>query len=72
MVPDHRLLLGTLRTKLKKYADTVNRPPQQYNVQKLMSREIQIEFNCAVRNRFEAIEGMSLYKKPGKKHAKTS
>ena len=35
---DHHLLLGTVRIKLKKYADTATRPQQQYNVQKLVKR----------------------------------
>ena len=55
---NHHILLGTLRIKLKKYADTANRPQQQYNVQTLKSREIKLEFNCAVRNRCEALEDM--------------
>ena len=58
MASDHRFLLGTLRIKLEKYADTANRP-QLYNVQKLKSREIKLEFNCAVRNRFETLEDMT-------------
>ena len=56
---DHHLPLGTVRIKLKKYVDTANRPQQQYNVHKLKSGEIKLEFNCAVRNRFEALEDMT-------------
>ena len=48
---DHHLLLGTVRRNLKKYAHSANRPQQHYNVHKLKSREIKLEFNCAVRNR---------------------
>ena len=55
---DH-LLQGTVRIKLKKYADSENRPQQQYNVHKLKSREIKLEFNCAVRIRFETLEDMT-------------
>ena len=56
MASDHHLLLGTVRIKLKKYADSANRPQQQYNAHKLKSKEMKLEFNCAVRNRFEAVE----------------
>ncbi|KAI0215143.1 hypothetical protein LSAT2_032815 [Lamellibrachia satsuma] len=56
---DHLLLLGTVRIKLKKYTDSTNRPQQQYNVYKLKSTEIKLKFNCAVRNRFEALEDMT-------------
>ena len=58
MESDH-LLQGTVRIKLKKYADSENRPQQQYNVHKLKSREIKLEFNCAVRIRFETLEDMT-------------
>ena len=37
---NHHLLL---RIKLKKYADTANRPQQQYNVHMLKSREIKLK-----------------------------
>ena len=53
------LLTNWLRIELKKYADSANRPQKQYNVYKLKSREIKLEFNCAVRNRFEALEDMT-------------
>ena len=59
MASDHYLLLGTVRIKLKKCADSANGPQQQYNVHKLKSREIKLVFNCAVRNRFEAVEDMT-------------
>ena len=56
---DHHLLLGTVRIKLKKQADSANTPQQQYNVHQLKSRKIKLEFNCAVRKRFEALEDMT-------------
>ena len=58
MASDHHLLLGTVRIKLKEYTDSGNKPQQQYNVHKLKSREIKLKFNCAVRNRFEAVEDL--------------
>ena len=79
---DHHLLLGTVRIKLKKYADTTNRQIDNNSTifTKLKSREIKHEFNCAVRSRFEALEDITEdsidigphYKKPGKKRAMKS
>ena len=59
MASDHHLLLGNVRIKLKKYVDSANRLQQQYNVHKLKSREIKLQFNRAVRNKVEALEDMT-------------
>ena len=49
-------LIGTLRIKLKKYAEAENRPQQLYNVKRPKSREIKLDDSCAVRNSFKALE----------------
>ena len=49
---------GNCENKAEKCADTANGPQKQYYVQKLKSRK-KLEFNCAVRNRFEAPENMT-------------
>ncbi|KAL6490434.1 hypothetical protein MHYP_G00007790 [Metynnis hypsauchen] len=52
---DHQLLVATLKTKLRSFYDSSDRPHHKFNIQFLKDSKKKKEFNCEVRNKFEAL-----------------
>lgn len=52
---DHQLLVATLKTKLRSFCDSAGKPHHKFNIQFLKDKKKAEEFNCEVRNRFEAL-----------------
>ncbi|XP_013775841.1 craniofacial development protein 2-like [Limulus polyphemus] len=52
---DHQLLVATLKTKLISSCDSSGRPHHKFNIQFLKDGKKKEEFNCEVRNSFEAL-----------------
>ena len=52
---DHHLLVATMRTKLRSFCDSSGRAYHKFNIQYLKDKKKSEEFNCEVRNRFEAL-----------------
>ena len=47
--------MATLRTKLRSFCDSSGRAYHKYNIQFLKDKKKAEEFNCEVKNRFEAL-----------------
>lgn len=52
---DHQLLVATMRAKLKAFCNPAGRTQHKFNTQLLRDRKKADEFNCEVKNRFEAL-----------------
>lgn len=50
-----QLLVATLKTKLRSLRDSSGRPNHKFNIQLLKDGKQAEEFNCEVKNRFEAL-----------------
>jgi hypothetical protein len=52
---DHQLLVATVKTKLRSFCDSSGRPHHKFNIQFLKDGKKKEEFNCEVKNKFEAL-----------------
>ena len=55
---DHQLLVATLRTKLKSFKDTSDKPHHKFNTHYLKNGTVKEIFNCSVKNRYESLSGL--------------
>ena len=52
----HRLVIATIRIKLKVYRDQAERPSHKYNVLSLKESVKMTDFKCKLKNRFSALD----------------
>ena len=52
---DHQLLVATMKIKLKAFRSYLDTQQHKYNVQFLSNVQVKEEFNCKVKNKFEAL-----------------
>ncbi|XP_059176593.1 uncharacterized protein LOC131956194 [Physella acuta] len=56
---DHQLMVAILKLKLKSYRDRADKPHFKFNTTFLWCSKIKEDFNCAVKNRYEALSSLA-------------